>query len=246
MLGPWIKENWKWSNRRRQELKVDILGIRELKWTGMGELNSDDHYIYYCGQESFRRNWVAIMVNKRVQNAVLGCNLKNDRMISLHFQGKPFNITVIQVYAPTNNVKKNWSWMVLWRPTRTSRTHTPKRCPFHYRGLECKSRNSRNTWSNRQIWPWSTEWSRAKANKVLLREHTGHSKHPLPTTQEKTLHMDVTRWSTPKADWLYSLQPKMGKFYTVSKNKTRSRLWLRSWTPYCQIQTEIEEGRENH
>ena len=85
---------------------VNILGIRELKWTGLGEFNSDDHFIYYCGQESLRRNGVAIMVNKRVQNAVFGCNLKNDRMISVHFQGKPFNITVIQAYAPTSNTEK--------------------------------------------------------------------------------------------------------------------------------------------
>ena len=89
------------------------------------------------------------------------------------------------------------------------------------------------------------EWSIAKANRVLPRECTGHSKYPLPTTQEKTLHMDITRWSTPKSDWLYSLQPKMEKLYTVNKNKTRSWLWLRSWTPYYQIQTEIEESREN-
>ena len=87
-------------------VNVDILGISELKWTGMGEFNSDNHYIYYCGQESLRRNGVAILVNKRVQNAVLGCNLKNDRMISVRFQGKPFNITVIQVYAPTSKLKK--------------------------------------------------------------------------------------------------------------------------------------------
>ena len=87
-------------------VNVDILGISELKWTGMGEFNSDDHYIYYCGQESPRRNGVAIMVDKRVQNAVLGCNLKNDGMISVRFQGKPFNITVIQVYAPTSNAEE--------------------------------------------------------------------------------------------------------------------------------------------
>ena len=85
---------------------VDILGISELKWTGVGEFNSDDHYIYYYGQESLRRNGVAIMVNKRVRNAVLGCTLKNDRMISVHLQGKPFNITVIQVYAPTGNAEE--------------------------------------------------------------------------------------------------------------------------------------------
>ena len=87
-------------------VNIDILGISELKWTGIGEFNSDDHYIYYCGQESLRRNGVAIMVNKRVQNAVLGCNLKNDRMISVHFQGKPFNITVIQAYVPTSNTEE--------------------------------------------------------------------------------------------------------------------------------------------
>ena len=91
---------------------------------------------------------------------------------------------------------RSWNWTVLWRPTRPSRTNTQKRCLFHYKGLECKSRKSRNTWSNRQIWPWSTEWRRAKANRVLPRKRTGHSKHPLPTTQEKTLHMDITRWST--------------------------------------------------
>ena len=87
-------------------VNVDILGISELRWTGMGEFNSDGHYIYYCGQESLRRNGVAIIVNKRVRNAVLGCNLKNDTMNSVRFQGKPFNIMVIQVYAPTSNAEK--------------------------------------------------------------------------------------------------------------------------------------------
>ena len=87
-------------------MNIDILWISELKWTGIGELNSDDHYIYYCGQESLRRNGVAIKVNKRVRNAVLGCNLKNDRMLSVCFQGKPFNITVIQVYDPTSNAEE--------------------------------------------------------------------------------------------------------------------------------------------
>ena len=90
----------------RARVNVDILGISQLKWTGMGEFNSDDHCICYCEQESLRRNGVAIMVNKRVQNAVLGCNLKNDTMISVHLQGKPFNITVIQVYAPTSNAEE--------------------------------------------------------------------------------------------------------------------------------------------
>ena len=87
-------------------VNVNILGISKLKWTGMGEFNSNDPYTYYCGQESLKRNGVAIMVSKRVQNAVLGCNLKNDKMISVRFQGKPFNITIIQAYAPTSNAEE--------------------------------------------------------------------------------------------------------------------------------------------
>ena len=87
-------------------VNVDILGISELRWTGMGEFNSDDHYIYYCGQESLRKNGIAIMVNKRGQNAVLGCSLKNDRMISVRFQGKPFSITVVQAYSPISNAEE--------------------------------------------------------------------------------------------------------------------------------------------
>ena len=87
-------------------MNVNILGISELKWTGMGEFNSNDHYIYYCGQKSLKRNGVAIIVHKKVGNAVLGCNLKNNRMISVRFQGKPFNITVIQVYALTSNAEE--------------------------------------------------------------------------------------------------------------------------------------------
>ena len=131
-------------------VNIEILGINELKCTGIGEFNSDDHCIYYCRKESLRRNGVAIMVNKRVWNAVLGCNLKNDRMISVCFQSKPFNTTVIQVCAPTSNaeeaeVELQVYEVGLWRPTRPSRTNTQNRCPFHYRGLECKSRKSRDT-----------------------------------------------------------------------------------------------------
>ena len=190
------------------------------------------------------------MVNKRVWNAVHGCNLKNNRMISVHFQGKPLNITIIWVHAPTSNTEETEVEPFYEGLKDLLELTPPKICPFHYRGLECKSRKSRNTWSNRQIWPWSTEWSRAKANRVLPRGCTGHSKHPLPTTQEKTLHMDITRWSIPKSDWLYSLQPKMEKLYTVSKSRLGSDYGSDtpycSWTPYCQIQTEIEESRENH
>ena len=230
-----------------------------MNWNG--KFNSGDHYIYYCVQESHRRNGIALIVNTRVWNVVLGCKLKNYRMISVHFQGKPFNITVIQVYTPTSNAEEaeleqfyedlgkesythlNAEFQRIARRDkkaflseqckeieennrmgRPSGMNTPKRFPFHYRGLQCKIRKSRDTWSNRQIWPWSMEWSRAKANRVLPRECTAHSKHPLPTTQEKTLHMDMTRSSTLKSDGLYSLQPKMEKLYTVSRNKTGS--WL--------------------
>ena len=112
-------------------VNVDNLGISKLKWTGMGEFNSADHYIYYCGQEPLRRNGVAIMVNKRVWNAVLGCNLKNDRMISVCFQG------TIQYHGNQslcNDQKcwRSWSWMILWRPTRPFRTNTTKRCFFFF------------------------------------------------------------------------------------------------------------------
>ena len=157
-------------------------------------------------------------------------------MICVHVQGKPFNITVIQVYASTSNAEEA-KVEQLCEDLHDLLELTPKlRCLFLYRGLESKSKKSGNIWSNRQIWPWSTEWSRANANRVLPRECTGHSKHPLPTTQEKTLHVDITIWwwSTLKSDWLYSLQPNMEKLYIIRKNKSRIWLWLRS---YCQIQT---------
>ena len=108
---------------------IDILGIRKLKWTGKGEFNSDDHYIYYCGQESLRRNGIAIIVNKTVQNAVLGYNFKNDRMIFVHFQGKPFSITVIQVYAPTSNAEEAEQFYEDLS-TRPSRTNVPQKMSF--------------------------------------------------------------------------------------------------------------------
>ena len=138
-------------------MNIDMLGISELKWTRIDEFNSNDYYTYYCGQESLRRNGVALTVNKRVQNAVLGCNLKNDRIISVHFQGKPFNIMIIQVYTPTSNAEEA-EVERFYEDLQSLLELTPhKRCPFHYRGLGCKSRKSRNTWGNRQIWPWSTE-----------------------------------------------------------------------------------------
>ena len=125
-------------------VNTDILEISKLKRAGMGEFNSDDHYMYCCGQEPLRRNGVALIVNKRAQNAVLGYNLKNDRMISVHFQGKSFNIMVIQVYALTRKAEEA-EVEQFYETYKTFRTNTQKRCPFHYRGLECKSRKSSNT-----------------------------------------------------------------------------------------------------
>ena len=109
--------------------------------------------------------------------------------------------------------------MVLWRPTRPARTNTKKRCLFHHRGMESKSRKSRDTWSNRQIWPWSTKRSREKTNRILPREQTDNSKWHLSTTQDMTLHMDITILSTLKSDWLYPSQPEMEKLYIVSKTR---------------------------
>ena len=170
-------------------VNISILGISELKRTGMGEFNSDDHCIDSCGQECLRRNGVGIIANKRVWNAVLGYNLKNNTTISVCFQGKPFHITVIQVYAPTSNTEET-EVERYYEDLQDLLELTPKkRCSFHYKGLACKIRKSRNTWSNRQIWPWNTEWSRAKTNRVLPREHTGHSKKSSSNnTREDSIH----------------------------------------------------------
>ena len=126
----------------------------------MGEFNSDDYYIYYCGQEFLKRNGVAIIVNKRFQkirNAVLGCNHKNDRMISVPFKGKPFSITIIQIYVPMNDAEVAETEWFDEDLQDLLELMPSQKCFFHYRGLECKSRKSRNTQSNKQIWPWSTE-----------------------------------------------------------------------------------------
>ena len=174
-------------------VNVDILGISELRWTGMGEFNSDDHYIYYCGQESLRRNGVAIMVNKSPKCSTWMQSQKQNDLCSFPRQTIQYHSS--PSLCPNQLCWRSWSWTVLWRPMRPFRTNAQKTCPFQYRGLECKNRKSRNTWSNRQIWPWNAEWSRAKTNRVLPRKCTGHSKHPLPKTQEKILHIDITRWS---------------------------------------------------
>ena len=150
MLGPWIKV-LEVVKQEMASVNVYILGISKLKWTGMREFNSDDQYIYYCGQESIRRNGVVLIVNKSIWNAVLGFNLRNNRRISVCFQGKPFSITVIQAYAPTSNAEEaEVEWF--YEDLQDFLEITPKKeCAFHHRGLECKSRKSRDTWINRQI-----------------------------------------------------------------------------------------------
>ena len=133
-------------------VNINILGISELKWTGMGEFNSDNHYIYYWGQESLRRYGVAIIDNKKVRNAVLGCNLKTDKMLSVRFQGKPFNIMVIQVYALTSNAEEAEVEQFYEELQDLLELTPPKDVLFIIRDWNAKSRNSRNTWINRQIW----------------------------------------------------------------------------------------------
>ena len=135
-------------------VNINILGISELKWTGMGKFNSDDHYIYYYRRESLRRNGVALIVNKRVKNTVLRCSLKNDREIAVHFQGKPFSITVIQADTPTSSAEEAERF---YEDLQDLLELTPKKDVHFIIGDWNGSRKSRNTWSNRQIWPWSTE-----------------------------------------------------------------------------------------
>ena len=165
---------------------------------------------------STKESEMQYLVNKRVWNTVLGCNLKNSRMISVRFWGKLCNPSL----CPNQYCWRSWSWMVLSRPTRPFRTNTQKRCPFHYRGLECKSRKSRNTITGKfdlgvcneageRLIEFCQENALVIAN-TLFQQH------------EMTLHMEITTWLMQKSDWLYSLQPEVEKLYTVSKNKTRS------------------------
>ena len=173
----------------------------------MGYFNSDDSYIYYCVQELLRRNGVALIVNKSLKCSTQAQSQKWQNDLSL------FPRQTIQHHSnpslyPNHWCQRSWSWLVSWRPTTPSRTNSKikkkkKRYLFHHRGLECRRRKSRDTLNNMQVWLWSTKWSRAKAHSF--------SKHPFPTIQEMTLHMDITRWSKPKSGWLCPLQPKMEK-----------------------------------
>ena len=180
-------------------VNINILGISELKWMRMGEFNSDDHCIYCCGKDSLRRNKVALIVNKRVQNAVLGCNLKNDRMILVHFQGKQFNITVIQVYFPTTNAEEV-EVDQYYDSLQDLIKLTFKSSVLFIIGDWNAKVGSQEILGITGIFNLGVKNERGQRLTVLSREHTGHSKQPLPTTQETTLHMDITRWSIPKSD----------------------------------------------
>ena len=137
-------------------VNVKILEISELKWAGMGEFNSDDHYIYHCGQESLRRNGIVSRSKKSLKSSTW-MQSQNDRMSSVHFQCKLFNMIIIRDYAPTTDTKQAEVEWFYGDPQDLLKLTPKERCPFHHRKLECKSRKSRDTWSNRHVWPWSTK-----------------------------------------------------------------------------------------
>ena len=181
-------------------VNVNILESSQLKWTGMGEFNSGDHYIYYCGQESLRRNRVAIIVNKRIQNAVFGYSLKNDRMISVHFQGKPFNLMIIQVCALSSNAEEA-EVERFYEDLQDLPELTPQKDVLFIIGdwnAKVGSQETPGVTGNFGL------GIRNEAGQRLIEFCQGNTQvianTPLQTMQEKTLHMDITRWSTPKSD----------------------------------------------
>ena len=187
------------------------LRISELKWTGMGEFNSDDHHVYYCRQKYSGLNVVALIANKRIKNAALRFSLKNDRMYLVCFQGKWFSIIVIQVCASTSNAKQgkvDWLYEHLQHLLELT---LKKRCLFHHWGLECKSRKSRDTWSNRRVWLWwemPAEQSQAamEARQYCWVTHRGWNHHhglSLPTRQHWQL---INRQAGPSSAWCTKLE----------------------------------------
>ena len=180
--------------------------------------------------------WSSHHCQKTVWNAVPGCSLKNDRVISVRFQGKPFIITIIQVCAPTSNAEEA-EVEQFCEDLQDLLELTPEKDVLFIIGDWNAKVGSQEIPGITGKFGLEVQNEAGWRLTEFCQEHTGHSKHPLPTTQEKILHMDITRWSVPKSDWLCSLQAKMEKLYTVSKNKTWSWLWLRSWAHYCKIKT---------
>ena len=205
-------------------VNTDILAISELKWTGMGEFNSDDHYIYYYEQESLRRNGVALTVNKRVRNAVLGCSLKNNRMISVHFQGKLFNITIIQVYAPASNAEEaevEWFYEDLQELIEL----TPKKDILFIIGYWNAKEGSQETPGVSGKFGFGVQKEAGQRLTEFCQENT----LVIANTRFQQHLRRLYTWISPdclhknKMDFrLYSWQPKVEKLYTFSKNKTRS------------------------
>ena len=180
-------------------VNVDILGISELKWTGMGEFKSDDHYIDYCGQESLRRNGVAIMVNKRVRNAVLGGNLKNNRMISVYFQGKPFNITVIQVYAPASNAEEA-EVEQFHEGVQDLLELTPKIDVLFIIGDWNAKAESQEITGVTGKFGLEVQNEAGQRLTELCQENTLVIANTLFQQHKERLQIDITRWSIPKSD----------------------------------------------
>ena len=201
-------------------VNVDILGVTELKWTGMGEVNSDDHYIYYCGQESLRRNGVALIVNKRVQNAVLGCNLKNDRMISVRFQGKPFNIRVIQIYAPTSNAKEaEVEWF--YEDLQDLLELTPKKDVLFIIGDWNAKVGSQEIPGVTGKFGLRVQNEAEQRLTEFCQENALVIANTLSQQHKRTLYT----WTSPDDQYqnlIIFFAAKDGEFYTVSKNKTGS------------------------
>ena len=222
-------------------VSIDILGISELKWTETGEFNSDEHYIYYCGQKSLRRNGVILRRQKSMKcsTRVQPQKWENDLV---HFQGKPFNITVILVYAATTTAEGDQ----FYKHIQNLLELTPKKDVLSIIG-HCDAKVGRQEIPGvAGKFGLRVQTKAAQGLTKFCQENTqDSSKHTLPTTKESTLHTEITRWSTLKSDWFYSLQPKMKKVCRVSKNKTRSWLWFWSRAPNCKIQTWTEENREN-
>ena len=204
----------------------------------MGKFNSDDHYIHYSGQESFRRNGVAIIVNKRVWNAVLGFHLKNK--ISVCFQGKSFNITVIQVYAPTSNAEEA-EVEQFYEDIQDLLELTHKKDVLFIIGDWNAKVGSQETPGVTGKFGLGVQNEAGQRLIKFCQDNTLVIANTLFQQHKRRLHMDITTWSTSKSDWLYSWSQRWRSSIQVIKNKTRSWLWLR--TPYCQIQTEIEENK---
>ena len=215
-------------------VNINILGISELKWTGMGEFNSDDHYIYYCRQESLRRNGVAIMVNKRVWNAVRGCNLKNDRMISVCFWGKPFSITVIQVYAPTSNAEEAEVGRS-YEDLQDLLDLTPKKDVLFIIG----------NW-NAKVGSQETPGVTGKFGLGIRNEAgqrlTGFCQENALVIANTLFQQHKRRlytWTSPNSQYQNQIDSIFcSQRWRSSIQSAKTRLgadWLRSWTPYCQI-----------